>query len=422
MQHRIFSTLLSFILTASPVAAQTDKPSRIIPELSPPAAVKTSALPFVFSSETLGAAIGVAAVAHHLGQPQVSLVGLGLYSSNDSWLGYLSANHLQWRQDSRWLISTELYRGYSSQGIYHLPGNPAFPDERAGGNNSSEANRIVHQSDSEMVRVRFDYILPWGDGAAGAVSSLQRQPKAGLGWSPLEHGVTSLTLEPFYEVQSIRNYQHPSYIARSRGIDFKLEWDNRDARNKVNRGNRSRVEINYDWGDGHRPSWWSWRVNQSFFIPLEPSRVGSEQVLALNAYLADTPSWNRRWRDGQFHRPPPFIGVRLGGFERFRGYELDRFHGRSALLYSAEYRVIPRWQPLSEWPLFRYYDIPWWQWASFVELGRVGDSFNLTELHQQMRYSIGTGVRLQIEGVVVRAEAAWGRDSSQFWVMVNQPF
>lgn len=83
---------------------------------------------------------------------------------------------------------------------------------------------------------------------------------------------------------------------------------------------------------------------------------------------------------------------------------------------------MPDWQPLQNWPIFDLYNVPWWQWVVFTDVGRVADEYNLATLHQDMRSSFGGAIRFQIEGIVVRTEMAWSSEESVFRVMVNQPF
>ncbi|MCQ4504645.1 hypothetical protein NON27_31535, partial [Vibrio parahaemolyticus] len=72
-------------------------------------------------------------------------------------------------------------------------------------------------------------------------------------------------------------------------------------------------------------------------------------------------------------RPPEQEQVRFGGLYRLRGYTAGRYNGRSAIHYSAEYRVLTDWQPLDYIHIINYYDMTWWQWVAFVEVGRVAD-------------------------------------------------
>ena len=84
--------------------------------------------------------------------------------------------------------------------------------------------------------------------------------------------------------------------------------------------------------------------------------------------------------------------------------------------------MLPEWQPLEDIPLINYYDLPWWQWVAFAEVGRVADEYDIKTLHTDMKWSLGGAVRFQVEGIVVRAELARGGDEGTFRVMINQPF
>jgi len=82
----------------------------------------------------------------------------------------------------------------------------------------------------------------------------------------------------------------------------------------------------------------------------------------------------------------------------------------------------PKWQPLTTLPIFNLYHIPWWQWTLFAETGQVSDEFTVESLHQDMKWTLGAGIRFEVEGVVVRTDFAVSEQGGQFWVMVNQPF
>ncbi|GLP95717.1 hypothetical protein [Paraferrimonas sedimenticola] len=380
------------------------------------------ALPFAFASDTLGVAFGVAGVVNHAGQPQASLVGIGFTTNNNSNLGYLGA-HNYTLADSQWLLSAESYRGRYTQANYYLPGNPNFPNERPGANESSHDNRVTTLGIEGFHRVYLDYVLPFGDGAQGAAASLLSQPNAAKGWNPLNNGVTRIKSRWFNEWQDLVGLGSDGPRQSSKGVKLTLQWDNRDSTQHSTRGGRTQLSVTKDWGSADRPSWSTWEFEQSLFVPLLKMLGTRSQVLALNYYLADTPSWNQMdSRTGMMRRPPPFIGINLGGMDRMRGFDSVRFHGRSATAYTAELRVTPEWQPLANLRLLRPYDIPWWQFVGFVETGRVADSFNLTELHKNMRVSYGFGARAAIEGLVVRADLAFSQEGSQAWFMINQSF
>ncbi|TVP13323.1 hypothetical protein [Shewanella sp. KCT] len=372
------------------------------------------AVPFIFATESLSTSVGAAGVVKHAGQRQASLFALGLGTANDSWVTYLGANDYQLPGVDSWLFSGEYYRARYTEGIFYIPGQEV-------GRAADAPERVVTQGDESFARLHLKYVLPWGRGAKGAAASLRSAPLGNQEWNPLTSGVSSIELTPFYTEQRLEGYE--SLPQSARGLELELAWDNRDDRENSKQGGRTSLTLTRDWGSSQRQSWTTWEFEQSLYLSLGQSGWFDSRVLAFNFYLADTPTWNDF--DPNSHtngRPPGFAGVGLGGFKRLRGYSGDQFTGRSALLYAAEYRLEPKWQPLQSLPVFRWFDIPWWQWTAFVEAGKVSDEFALDSLHSQMKTSFGAGIRFEVEGVVVRTDLAIGEEESQFWVMVNQPF
>ena len=58
----------------------------------------------------------------------------------------------------------------------------------------------------------------------------------------------------------------------------------------------------------------------------------------------------------------------------------------------------------------------------FGEVGRVHDEWDLGELHEDMKWDVGAGVRLDVEGVVVRIDAAVGEEDSQVQMFIGHAF
>lgn len=105
-----------------------------------------------------------------------------------------------------------------------------------------------------------------------------------------------------------------------------------------------------------------------------------------------------------------------------RGYPRGRFNDKAAIYYAAELRLIPNWDPFRNWPLIRNWPWRWWQAVGFVEAGRVAPSWNLGDLHEDLKWSAGAGIRAMIGGGVIRVDFAKSDESFQFWVMANQAF
>ncbi|MCK8046785.1 hypothetical protein MSG37_17995 [Shewanella sp. 1CM18E] len=367
------------------------------------------AVPFAFSSESLSTAFGGAGVLKHAGQIQSSILGIGVYSTNNSWVSYLRFNDYQIPTLDQWLFSIETYNARFKEGVYYVPNQADI---------NGDSERVVTLGDESFTKFHARYVLPIGRGSQGAARSLGRA-RTDISWNPLESGVTSIKFSPFTQSRELEGFEFLEDEAK--GVALELEWDNRDNGKNSTQGGQTSFKVTRDFGSDSRNSWTTWEFDQSTFVSIDSNEWFGQQILAFNFYLADTPTWTSG-SDNDLHQPPSFAGVSLGGFERLRGYTSKRFTGRSAVLYSAEYRVQPRWQPLQEWPVFNLYDIPWWQWVAFAEAGQVSNEFSASALHDDLKWSAGIGARFEVESVVVRAELAFSEESNQFWIMVNQPF
>ncbi|SQD76986.1 BamA/TamA family outer membrane protein [Moritella yayanosii] len=406
------SLLCSALLMTSPLSAE-EVAEEMATEITKDSATnrptfdtEVTGVPFIISTETLGAAVGVSGIIKHAGQPQASIFGLGLYSDNDSNIGFISFNNYMLPGVTQWLFSTEYYRGYFSNGTYYVPA-PREP---------RSTNEIIAEGTDSSLRIKAKYVLPWGLGANGAARSLMQQ-RGEIAFNPLESGVTSVSVTPFQQKRDVTGYVNLPDVAQ--GLELQLNWDNRDSIGDTEAGSQTRFTVRRDFGNDERNSWTTWELEQSAFVPLDANSLFKEQVLAFNYYLADTPTWDSGTGVADKHRPPSFAGIKLGGFNRLRGYSSGQFYSRSAVAYSAEYRVKPHWQPLHNLP---FYDVPWWQWSAFVETGQVADSFDLSALHDDLKWTAGLGLRFNVEGVLVRIDYAKSEHDAQMWFMINQPF
>lgn len=361
-------------------------------------------VPFYFSTETLGNTFGVAGVAKGVGQPQAALFGMALYSDKDSYVGFVSA--FNYALSESLLFSTQMYQAQFNQNPYYLG--------EQGDNSSVTGDKTVTDGFEQNYQFEFKYLLPWGNvekhGLMGAFMPVRDVDFA----SPLESGVTSLLVTPFFSSRELDIYNRPE---KATGLELTLDWDNRDSVRNPTKGSHTSFELTVA-GESWQSDdiWTKWEFQNSHYLALGPlGELFDQQVIALDFYTADTPSWDST-------KPPEQEQVRLGGLYRLRGYTSGRYHGRSAVHYSAEYRVLPDWQPLDDIPVINYYDLPWWQWVVFAEAGRVADEYDAKTLHTDMQWNLGGAVRFQVEGIVVRAELAKGADEGTFRVMINQPF
>jgi outer membrane protein assembly factor BamA len=416
------TVLKAIILLMLAQACQAESMKKL--DAEPQASGNTQALPFGFFSESMETAVGMGAISSGTLQPQASLFGLGLYSTNESWLYYLAALNFQIPQLNQWLFSIDGYNSQYTEGRYYI--NSGLSTD----GNSDSRKEIIANGRESFIRPQAKYILPWSNGTAGAANSL-RGPR-GISnlknidsWNPQLSGTSSIELITKWQRRDLSkfNIQQSSNELTVYSID--LEYDNRNSSHIPSDGGIVSVKTNHDFGDDERPSWNTLELEGAFFFDLGATSWFQQQAIGLSVWTADTPSWDDSTvinGETVMNRPPDYAGITLGGWDKLRGYNGTRFFDRSAVAYSAEYRIIPAWQPLKELPIFKTYNIPWWQWVFFIDAGNVNDRYNLAELHKEFKYSIGSSLRLSIEGIVLRMDYSVSAEDSQFRVLINQPF
>jgi hypothetical protein len=393
-------------------------------ETQPQASGNTHALPFAFFSDSMGTALGMGAISSGTIQPQASLFGLGVYSTNDSWIYYLAALNFQVPKLNQWLFNIDGYDAEYTEGRYYI-----YSDQAPEGNRGSR-KQIITNGRETFFRPQAKYILPWANGSQGAVGSL-RGPrgisdlKSIDSWNPLLSGTSSIELASKWQRRDLGKYNELQSINELTVYSLDFEYDNRNSVHIPSDGGTVNFKTNNDFGSDERPSWNTVELEVSLFFDIGDTSWAQQQSFGLSAWTADTPSWDDSTTiNGETvkNRPPDYAGITLGGWDRLRGFYSGRFFDRSAVAYSAEYRIIPAWQPLKELPVFKTYNIPWWQWVFFIDAGNMNGSYNFAELHEEFTYSIGSSLRLSVEGVVLRLDYSKSVEESQFRVLVNQPF
>ena len=73
-------------------------------------------------------------------------------------------------------------------------------------------------------------------------------------------------------------------------------------------------------------------------------------------------------------------------------------------------------------PYFIRIRIEWLQFVPYVEVGRVAPSWNVSELHTDMKWNVGLGLRLWAKGLVARIDTAVSDEGLGVAMMVSQPF
>ena len=428
----LFLLLLSAARPSS--AADLTQPPAILREVGDTDRVEPRKLilPYIFATEALEVAMGAAVGASAWPQEQSSLFGIGLGTTNSSWAIYLLGTSLQLPAGERLFLDFSASVGWYTDQRAYIDGNPEYPDSRAGSNDSDPNDFIRGEGAHNWVIPNFKYVLPIGHARQSPIANyildrglLVSGSTGAESWNPLRSGRTLLQFEPFM-MQRTFDMLEGDEGGRTNGIAVSVLHDNRDFSPNPSQGSTSTFRVARDFGSFDSTNSWT-TVDGKFskYFPLGSSRLIRQQVLAFDVWTADSPTWEERETDEGTvydHRPPPYLGTTLGGYLRMRGFPLHRFSDKAAVYYGLEYRVIPEWNPLGSISWLRWFQIDWWQWVPFAEVGRVADHWNLRELHSEMKWDAGLGLRLMTAKVIVRGDAAVSEEGFHIWVMIGQAF
>lgn len=110
----------------------------------------------------------------------------------------------------------------------------------------------------------------------------------------------------------------------------------------------------------------------------------------------------------------------LGGTQRLRSYDNQRYFAGNALFYGVEYR----WNLTDEYTPFNIYMAKGvrtgLQIAFFAEQGSVSDKFS--DLLKDRRTSYGIGFRVILSGVIIRADFTQGDEGKEFVFFITYPW
>lgn len=399
-------------------------------------------IPYAFSTESIGTAFGLGYFESEFIEEQ-SYLGATAYGSNEgSWMVYGLIKDLRLPGTERWFVDGSLMFSEWANRRFYTGYNPEFPDEVPGSHDSSENNFFEERSYDIWAWFDFHYVFPWGHREADPVARYTLSqglpigpPLGGTAFNPRTSGRTLLRFRPEYRKQTIldSNYEErfgEEPLTETLNLRTTFEYDNRNFPNNPTRGSHIQASVAVDpgWAGPDGDSWWFWEFEASKFVSLPNPRGAKQSVLAFNFWTVDTPSWNeksdgigelRPFVDGA---PPYFSGATLGGLYRLKAYPGGRFNSRSAIHYSAEYRLIPAWQPLPEISWLEFLNIKWWQFVFVGELGRVNNSYDIAELHSDMHWGLGGGLNIMFGSGVGRLNITSGAEGTAFLVMFGQTF
>lgn len=391
---------------------------------------RTLSLPYGFYNENFGLA---AAYVHGITgypQKQSSILATAMVGTEGSAMGFLMGRDLQLPWSERLFLDPVVSVGYFKENDAYVDGHPRFPNEDAGSNDSDEDNFIEGDGWDNFFRLKFKYLLPIGHGRDKVIStyvidrgSLISGATGGESLNPFKSGECFLELRPFYRNMEIDGDYIDEKI-KTNGLDFSIFWDNRDFFANPTKGNGLRFKVSRDFGWlNSSDSWTNLDGELDIYFPLGNSERFRKKVFVFDFWTSYSPSWDKKADGSISNRPPAYTGSTLGGLWRLRGYPTQRFSDKAAIYYSGELRLTPHWNPFVNWPsLQKHLGVQWLQFVPFGEIGRVAPSWNLSELHNDMKWCLGLGVRAWAKGLVARVDTAASEEGMKIQMMISQPF
>ncbi|MBW2601824.1 MAG: BamA/TamA family outer membrane protein [Deltaproteobacteria bacterium] len=391
---------------------------------------QTLNLPFAFYNESFGAAVGYVYSVFGYPQKQSTVLASAMVGTNGTGLGFVMGRDIQMPKIERLFMDPIISVGYFSDFDAFINGNPAFVGKRSGTNDSDQDNFVEGDGWDNFFRLKFKYLLPIGHGRDQVITSykvkhglLESGASGGTSWNPLASGRTFFEVRPFYRSQQIEG-DNIDRDQKTNGFDFSVFWDNRDFLPSPSRGNSLNLKVSrdFDWLDSS-DSWTNLQGEFDVYVPLKFSDSFRQQVLAFDFWTSYSSTWEEQSNGTITNRPPAYTGSRLGGLWKMRAYPTQRFSDKAAIYYSAELRLIPKWNPFDRWPnLQKHVGIQWLQFVPFVEVGRVSPSWNLDELHSDLKWDAGIGIRALAKGIVIRIDTAVSEEDFNVQMMISQPF
>jgi hypothetical protein len=320
--------------------------------------------------------------------------------------------------------------GYFSNFDAYINGNPAFIGQRAGANDSNKDDFVQGNGWDNFVRMRFKYLLPIGNGRDQIIPSYHLEEgllaggaTGGQSFNPLTSGRTFLELRPFYRAQNVSGDEIDKDIATN-GVDVIAFWDNRDYPASPSRGNSLSLQLSRDFGAfGSSGAWTNESAEYDQYISLGATPMFRQRVIALDFWTSDSSTWKQNPDGSISDGPPQYAGATLGGLFRLRAFPTQRFSDKAAIYTSAELRLIPEWNPFYSWPsLQERLGVRWIQFVGFAEAGRVAPEWSFSELHQDLKWDAGLGIRFWAKGLVLRVDSAYCNEGFSVQMMVSQPF
>ncbi|MEN8188720.1 MAG: BamA/TamA family outer membrane protein [Thermodesulfobacteriota bacterium] len=391
-------------------------------------------LPFGFSSETMGPTFGVGGGSKGYIQDQL-LMGGAVYGGTEETVGAVLALYdyrPRWADQFFFSIIGSVGH-YPKQRAYADPVYTEDKGPRSGTNDSDFENYMESEGTDNWWEMKLEWVLPMGgarDSSMAAYSLrsgiLESGGSGGSSWNPMESGITTLAIRQYnhYQTAILKDKKYSQTI---HPLEFAVGYNNTDFPSNPSVGSNQYFSFvkDFGWLDS-RGEWDFLQFEASKYLSLGASDWARQRVFAFNFWSGHSFSWSEGVNeDGYIERydaPPHYDGGVLGGFYRMRGYANHRFHDRSVIYSTAEYRYTPRWNPLGQWKLLSFLKVDWMQIVGFVEGGRVAPDYDFDELFSDWKVDGGVGLRFMMAGAIIRFDLGVSDESTNGWLMVGHPF
>ena len=405
-------------------------------------------LPYVFSSESMGFTAGAVGIFHGYYQPQMTMM-ITAFAGESMDVEKINQDSNVQKDKARaagFAFAVTGYKPSFSKRVFitFLGSYAYYPNQRLyldGSNDSTQdlkSNSLTPfqtQGYNNWAIIDFRYVLPFGESKRDILPVIKLDRGIAInrdgvgGGVPFVTGQTILGTEFFYTKWTADKLVEEPAI-NTNGVRVYLRHDNTDYPDNPTRGYSFKLRTSFDVGAFNSSQSWNFLdAEYSHYIELPLLKHTRQNVIALNAWSAYSPSWQKGEKlnpDADTpifdkHQPPMFEGARLGGWYRMRAYDSNRFSDKAAIYGSVEYRVIPEFNPLraKSWmPV----NIDWFQGVLFAEIGRVAPKYDIGELLSDMKYDVGFSIRALAAKLPVRFDMAFGEEGANMWVMVKQPF
>lgn len=389
-------------------------------------------LPYAFSTDDLGLVFGVGAMASGLYQKQMTMGGTVYGGGETKGIGVGLWNYRVLGSKRFFVNALGMMGNYPLLRAYSPLPEVYTPAPRPGSNDSSFDDFIQGSGSSNWWEVSLEYVLPWGSAKEHSMARYQlsggllKEDNPQPNWNPLTTGTSIIIARQFNRYQQYKN-ESGDLSGAVHALELGMLYDNTDFPANPSKGSSQYIAYSYnpEWLES-KEQWDFVEMEVSKYFSLGKNSFAKQNIIALNAWLGYSPSWEVTYDDAGnnlINNNAPFLeGATLGGMYRLRGFRQNRFHDKAVVYATAEYRMTLDYNPTENIRWLRFLKLDWLQTVLYVEGGRVSPTFNRDTLFSDWKSDVGVSLRALTAGIVVRLDFTRSNEGTSTWLMVGHPF